>query len=302
MGCACLGIRGKITSSVKQNSPKCVQDNNANNNNEKVIKLHNMNQSNIISNSNIASNMGNAYYRIQFGQRYEPYLESKNDPSFNYPEIEGYINVGLKRMRRYKSPVTLTELKTIRNNFWSTRVVGDKEVWNTLRLICEDRNMSDEDIRGILMASNISLVFDCINAVYDEKGGIYEIPNYCINDPSDYEISEIEYNDVVPNKENITVKIRKEIKEIVVNICNHDSVDKLKDMISNEYNKDYIRFFFGGKELHDDKPLYHYHIQNNSIILLNYIPNDNDNKEKITLNQQIEKYAKNIPFVKINKK
>lgn len=31
---------------------------------------------------------------------------------------------------------------------------------------------------------------DCINIVYDSKGILYEIPNYCINDPYKFELEE----------------------------------------------------------------------------------------------------------------
>lgn len=31
---------------------------------------------------------------------------------------------------------------------------------------------------------------NCINIVYDSKGMLYEIPNYCINDPYRFELEE----------------------------------------------------------------------------------------------------------------
>jgi len=40
----------------------------------------------------------------------------------------------------------------------------------------------------------------CINVVYDSKGILYEIPNYCINDPYKYEIEDYESD---PNSKNI---------------------------------------------------------------------------------------------------
>lgn len=35
---------------------------------------------------------------------------------------------------------------------------------------------------------------NCINIVYDSKGILYEIPNYCINDPYKYELEEDQDN------------------------------------------------------------------------------------------------------------
>lgn len=47
---------------------------------------------------------------------------------------------------------------------------------------------------------------DCINVVYDSKGYLYEIPNYCINDPYKYEIDEEKKTNLVPEEKIINVK------------------------------------------------------------------------------------------------
>jgi hypothetical protein len=45
---------------------------------------------------------------------------------------------------------------------------------------------------------------DCINVTYDTRGNIYEIPNYCINDPSIYDIPKQEVKPK-PRKKDIKV-------------------------------------------------------------------------------------------------
>ena len=40
----------------------------------------------------------------------------------------------------------------------------------------------------ILESMGIKLLKDCISVVYDSRGDSYEVPNYCINMPSFYEL------------------------------------------------------------------------------------------------------------------
>ena len=49
-----------------------------------------------------------------------PYLQSKVNPNFNFPELkeEIYVGLGLRRMKALKSPVTKEELKQRREAFW----------------------------------------------------------------------------------------------------------------------------------------------------------------------------------------
>ena len=48
---------------------------------------------------------------------------------------------------------------------------------------------------------------DCINIVYDSKGMLYEIPNFCINEPYGYELEE--------DGENIKSE---KIHEVIINV------------------------------------------------------------------------------------
>ena len=195
MGCACL--KSNVIIKPKFNSSNFTEINNANNQNSNS-RNNNNNQENIIrdlsniSNNNINNNMNIQQY---FNPNFEPYLQSKNDPSFNYSEIENtYIGIGLKRMKGYISPINLEELKKVRENFWSSRIEGDEKIWDILKNICNDESLKENDIQEILKVSGIIPYKNCINIVYDSKGALYEIPNYCINQPSQYKIDEIEYD------------------------------------------------------------------------------------------------------------
>ena len=272
MGCACL--KSNVIIKSKFNSSNFTDINNANNQNSNS-RNNNNNQENIIrdlsnnSNNNINNNMNIQQY---FNPNFEPFLQSKNDPSFNYPEIENtYIGIGLKRMKGYISPINLEELKKVRENFWSSRIEGDEKIWDILKNICNDESLKENDIQEILKVSGIIPYKNCINIVYDSKGALYEIPNYCINQPSQYKIEEIEYDKNKPKEEVINVIIRYYNNQFKFKISNWKNIIQLKENIIKikdykNVNIENIRLFFGGKELNDIQELWFYNIVNKSII------------------------------------
>ena len=270
MGCACL--KSNVIIKSKFNSSNFTDINNINNQNS---NSRNNNQENIIRElSNNSNNNINNHLNIQqyFIPNFEPYLQSKNDPSFNYPELENeYIGIGLKRMKGYISPINLEKLKKVREDFWSSRIEGDEKIWNILKNICNDESLKENDIQEILKVSGIIPYRNCINIVYDSKGALYEIPNYCINQPSQYKIEEIEYDKNKPKEEVINVIIRYYNNQFKFKISNWKNIIQLKENIIKikdykNVNIENIRLFFGGKELNDIQELWFYNIVNKSII------------------------------------
>ena len=270
MGCACL--KSNVIIKSKFNSSNFTDINNINNQNS---NSRNNNQENIIRElSNNSNNNINNHLNIQqyFIPNFEPYLQSKNDPSFNYPELENeYIGIGLKRMKGYISPINLEKLKKVREDFWSSRIEGDEKIWNILKNICNDESLKENDIKEILKVSGIIPYRNCINIVYDSKGALYEIPNYCINQPSHYKIEEIEYDKNKPKEEVINVIIRYYNNQFKFKISNWKNIIQLKENIIKikdykNVNIENIRLFFGGKELNDIQELWFYNIVNKSII------------------------------------
>lgn len=250
---------------------------------------------------------------------YIMYSNSKNNPNFNYPEMKNeYAGVGLKKMKGYICPVDNMELQKVRENFWTSRTEGDQKVWEILRSLCDDKDIQDTDIKAILDGAGIKVRYNCINQVFDEKGEYYEIPNYCINDPLNYQIAEIEYDKERPKEEKIQFKIRVASNEKIINESNYITIKKLKEILISDKefcgteNIKCLRLFFGGKELHDDKEVWFYNIENDSkiILLVKYIPKAESEKE-ITEDinqdhQHLDKVdtataAKDLGFVKIKK-
>ena len=281
------------------------QNNNNNNNQNNNSNQNNNNQNNnLISNSNdnnenIQNNINNINQELNnlsesnssgFAPSYEPYLQSKHDENFNYKELDKYVGTGIKRMKGYVSPVPFEELEKIRNDFWSSRIEGNPQIWEILHMICNDNSLSVDDIDAYMKASNIVTYKGCINVTYDNKGFLYEIPNYCINDPLEYEKFE-EKKPLI--KEDIEVKIRCFNLEEKIKINNFDNITEIKENIKKceKFNKKYelnnIRLFFGGKELNDKKEVWYYNIQSNSIIQM--LANPLENKIKLDENKNAQK-------------
>ena len=301
-----LNENNNVNNDNNQNNNQNNNNNNNNNNqNNNSNQNNNNNQNNnLISNSNdnnenIQNNINNINQELNnlsesnssgLSPSYEPYLQSKHDENFNYKELDKYVGTGIKRMKGYISPVPFEELEKIRNDFWSSRIEGNPQIWEILHMICNDNSLSVDDIDAYMKASNIVTYKGCINVTYDNKGFLYEIPNYCINDPLEYEKFE-EKKPLI--KEDIEVKIRCFNLEEKIKINNFDNITEIKENIKKceKFNKKYelnnIRLFFGGKELNDKKEVWYYNIQNNSIIQM--LANPLENKIKLDENNNAQK-------------
>ena len=298
-----LNENNNVNNDNNQNNNQNNNNNNNQNNNSNQNNNNNQNN-NLISNSNdnnenIQNNINNINQELNnlsesnssgLAPSYEPYLQSKHDENFNYKELDKYVGTGIKRMKGYISPVPFEELEKIRNDFWSSRIEGNPQIWEILHMICNDNSLSVDDIDAYMKASNIVTYKGCINVTYDNKGFLYEIPNYCINDPLEYEKFE-EKKPLI--KEDIEVKIRCFNLEEKIKINNFDNITEIKENIKKceKFNKKYelnnIRLFFGGKELNDKKEVWYYNIQNNSIIQM--LANPLENKIKLDENKNAQK-------------
>lgn len=297
------------TNSQNQNIIPNQQNNQNPSNNNFVLNLNNpQNQANNINNniSNRDINTVSRYPAFSGFVNFEPYLISKNDPNFNYPELPNeYLGHGLKRMKGYISQITLEKLQKVRDDFWTSRIEGDNEVWELLHAICNDQTLSDEDIMEMLRAGGVIPYKDCINVVYDSKGAIYEIPNYCINVPLQYNIPEIEYSKEKPNEQKFTIFIRFFTHQFSIILSNWISIGELKNLIIKEekYNnleQTQIRIFFGGKELLDDKEVWFYDIGPNSIVQMLVREKQLDKTSTAKNNEEKEDKKEEILNEKVN--
>ena len=133
--------------------------------------------------------------------QFVPFLQSNQDPNFNFTEVKEdiYVGKGLKKMKGYISPISKEDLDKKRIAFWGTRTEGNEQTWEFLKQLCEMNDDESDNINVMLEAYGLIPYNGCINITYDTSGALYEIPNYCINEPYKYEI--IENEKVRPKEE-----------------------------------------------------------------------------------------------------
>ena len=205
---------------------------------------------------------------------FQPYLQSKNDPYFNFPEVKEnkFVGKGLKRMKGYISNIPEDELKKKREAFWGTRVEGNKQTWNFLKEICEMPPGEEKNLEAMLQAYDLTPYKNCINVSYDALGALYEIPNYCIHDPMVYELPED--NKKKPAEKKIKFKARHGAKILKLKSSNYSSVKKTKMSVAKKIGTTYdkIRMFFSGKEMKNDMQLWNYNVDNDVVIMVMVSP------------------------------
>ena len=202
-------------------------------------------------------------------RRFEPFLQSKQDPNFNFPEVEEdiFIGSGLKKMKGYISPISKEDLDKKRISFWGTRTEGNEQTWEFLKQVCEMPSEEDENINVMLEAYGLIPYNNCINITYDASGALYEIPNYCINEPYKYEIVENEKEK--PKEEKVSFRL-KGTHKTKITCSNYETIEKVKQKIGKKYKVeiDKIRLFFYGKELKNDLELWNYNVSNDCVVIL----------------------------------
>ena len=203
-------------------------------------------------------------------QQFIPYLQSIHDQNFNFPETKEdiFVGKGLKKMKGYISPISKEELEKKRNAFWGTRTEGNQQTWNFLKELCQLPEGEEDNLNAMLVAYDLVPMKNCINITYDSLGGIYEIPNYCINEPYKYEI--IEDNKEKPNEEKITFHLREGIKQTKITCSNYSKVEKVKEKMAKKNNVDIskIRLFFYGKEMKNDFELWNYNVTQDCVVIV----------------------------------
>lgn len=84
-----------------------------------------------------------------------------------------------------KQSVTNHELNITRQEFWHTRVEGQKEMWDALKGACDAMISGDIELSNtILEATNISAPDGSLSVCYDELGNEYRIPRHCYSNPT----------------------------------------------------------------------------------------------------------------------
>ena len=201
--------------------------------------------------------------------QFVPFLQSNQDPNFNFTEVKEdiYVGKGLKKMKGYISPISKEDLDKKRIAFWGTRTEGNEQTWGFLKQLCEMNDDESDNINVMLEAYGLIPYNGCINITYDTSGALYEIPNYCINEPYKYEI--IENEKVRPKEEKVMFHL-KGAHKTKITCSNYETVEKVKQKLGKKYNTtiDKIRLFFYGKEMKNDFELWNYNVSQDCVVIL----------------------------------
>lgn len=267
MGCSCSGSsqnnEGNNVRANRREREERSQNNNASNNNQNRRADNQSQQQPRENNPNLPN--------------YEPYLQSRNDPSFNMKQLKEMVGSGLKKMNGYVCNIEKEDLEKKRHDFWTSRFEGNQDTWDLLKNFCEGE-FSDKDLNDLLYASGLTSYAGCINVIYDSKGNLYEIPNYCIHEPSKWDIAKL--NMPQPKEEKISIIVRNGIIDLKVNTINLCPVKELKlyvlkkfDFDKTEYKdsiKDIsrIRLFHYGKEMKDNDMIYMHSVETGKIVMM----------------------------------
>lgn len=259
MGCSCSGTEGinvsthhPNLSSSSQLNPIQNQPNHRQSYFERQIHLRQSNQS---------------------FPHYEPYLQARNNPNFNMKETDDFVGEGIRKMRGFICDIEKEDLFKKRNDFWSSRFEGNVDTWELIHNFCIG-DFSNNDLLELLSGCGLNMYSGCINVLYDNKGNLYEIPNYCIHDPVLWDNPKQKI--IKPKEERILLKVKHVDKEIDMNVSNFSTGYDLKEEIVerrlNRNGKKYlisqVRLFYRGKEVKDKDFVYQHMITDGSYIMM----------------------------------
>jgi hypothetical protein len=178
---------------------------------------------------------------------------------------------GIKQTHAYRSKIPIHQIEKMRIEYWETRTDGYVETWNALRNACET---DEETGLAILMAIEIKLINHNLQLAYDSQGNKYEIPVFCINDPTHFDL---------PKKKQlakeelsgdvIKIKLRRAgvSNDVELQISNNISgLELKKEYISKVKGEDLdstvLRLFFGGREISDEVLIAEYGVQDDRVV------------------------------------
>lgn len=273
MGCSCSGTSTNERDGVIRTNRLSSRQQSNHNSNENERNNNTNNNQGSRSQVNVQPNQRQLQQRSR--PNYVPYLNSRNDPTFNMKETKEVVGSGVKKMLGYVCEIEKEDLNKKRNDFWTSRSEGDQTTWELLRNFCEGE-FNDDDLEELLRASNLVTYAGCINVIYDSKGNLYEIPNYCIHEPLVWDILKLKIEK--PKEENIKFIIRLGIEDLSIETTNYCPVQSLKQHIVENFdfskcevegivNYERIRLFHYGQEMKNHDMLYMHDIDDKIVMM-----------------------------------
>lgn len=249
------GISRKQTNSVIVNNSSVKSNvNNSGNNNE-----NNRNNNSNPNNVNIANTNNNANNKNTQNQTSKDTKEFKDLEEYE----EDYSGEGIKRIKAYKWVEPFDKLYKLRMEFWASKK-ENKKVWSTIKQACESDHLTAQ---GLLMSVGIMPIDGSMKVLIDNSDNIYQVPNFCINDPL--------HKKEIHQKDNVPVEV---IKIGIVDMFNPSKVSYIKipnnvncielkkcyaEAKKLDFHKHKIRAIYQGVEILDDQTLGQHNIKTN---------------------------------------
>ena len=158
----------------------------------------------------------------------------------------------------------------LREDFWASKSQHSR-IWRTIRTLCETEAETAEQL---LEASGLFLIEGTLRILRDNNGNIYQIPNFCINDPLYIK----EYDKVEKSKEEIYQILLSDIfhnKEYKVELSSYNTGEdlalKFLDLIGKNKENIKVRMVYQGHEILYDHQLFLHKIDSqNPKVLVTY--------------------------------
>ena len=166
-------------------------------------------------------------------------------------------------MKSYKCNLTIDKLNHLRNIFWNAKF-KDKNLYDKWSKIKRALELDEPRDIHYLKHFHIEPINGCINKCKDEEGIIYEIPNYCINDPY-FERNLTNINSEPTIEKNLNMRFFKYGKDepIILEINNKISGKELKDQYRKQEKLDdntKLKMIVSGVEIKDEENLYQHNL------------------------------------------
>eukprot|EP01029_Cantina_marsupialis_P012257 TRINITY_DN2707_c0_g1_i2.p1 TRINITY_DN2707_c0_g1~~TRINITY_DN2707_c0_g1_i2.p1 ORF type:complete len:224 (+),score=31.11 TRINITY_DN2707_c0_g1_i2:1043-1714(+) len=157
-----------------------------------------------------------------------------------------------------KMRISEAQLQEKRETFWFQKHDNIREIWLSLKLVCESFLSEDfPTCDAVLSASNISGNF---KGFYDEFRNMYEIPEYLFKNPKEFATEDVTVDEKGSQSVSVRVKIAFTEHEYVIDILKSKKVQTLIDMISKRviedprngitsYDPNNVRLLYSGREL-----------------------------------------------------
>jgi len=184
-----------------------------------------------------------------------------------YREIGGqYTGRGIKKTPCYEIFLTdKDELEAKRLEFWSTRVDGASQIWSCIKSVIEEPDVDTGE--EILRAAEIILPHGSLVMSFDQIGYRYDVPIYCLNEPSSYlgheDENRVSENSLHDNEEwSLKLRVPQLQKDYDFTVENTTLVSELKGIFLETARLENVtiettRILFGGRVLKNNHSLIH---------------------------------------------